>query len=227
MTAPAVATILADIDAQLSRLAHRDVPSVRAVRRAASRALADAAPAVVLAVADALVRRGSWPDRLIAYELVAGHRPAFAALTAARLVRWSGGLADWGTVDLFGCTLGGQAWRSGLLTDAAIDGWARSPDRWRRRLALVCTVPLNSKARGGTGDPARTLRVCDALASDRDDMVVKALSWALRELAKRDPAAVRGFLARHGDRLAARVRREVVSKLTTGLKTRGGGGGGG
>ncbi len=182
--------------------------------------LAGAAPAIVLAVADALVRRGGWPDRLIAYELVAGHREAFAALTPTRLIRWARGLADWGTVDLFGCTLGGQAWRAGLLTDATIDGWARSPDRWRRRLALVCTVPLNSKARGGTGDAARTLRVCEALAADRDDMVVKALSWALRELGKRDPAAVLGFLARCGDRLAARVRREVTTKLTTGVKTR-------
>jgi 3-methyladenine DNA glycosylase AlkD len=56
------------------------------------------------------------------------------------------------------------------------------------------------------------------LVADRDDMVVKALSWALRELAKRDPKAVRGFVATHGEALAARVRREVSAKLTTGLK---------
>jgi 3-methyladenine DNA glycosylase AlkD len=29
------------------------------------------------------------------------------------------------------------------------------------------------------------------LVDDRDDMVVKAMSWALRELAKHDPKAVR------------------------------------
>ena len=51
---------------------------------------------------------------------------------------------------------------------------------------------------------------------DRDDMVVKAVSWALRELAKRDPRAVRDFLARQP--VAARVAREVRNKLTTGLK---------
>jgi 3-methyladenine DNA glycosylase AlkD len=56
------------------------------------------------------------------------------------------------------------------------------------------------------------------LLEDRDDMVVKAMSWALRELAKRDPGAVRAFLSKHGARLAARVRREVGNKLTTGLK---------
>jgi 3-methyladenine DNA glycosylase AlkD len=49
-------------------------------------------------------------------------------------------------------------------------------------------------------------------------MVVKALSWALRELAVRDPQAVRGFLAARGDTLAPRVRREVRNKLETGRK---------
>jgi 3-methyladenine DNA glycosylase AlkD len=33
-----------------------------------------------------------------------------------------------------------------------------------------------------------TLEVCRALIDDRDDMVVKALSWALRELANRNGA---------------------------------------
>jgi len=49
-------------------------------------------------------------------------------------------------------------------------------------------------------------------------MVVKALSWALRELAKRDPQAVSAFLTEHEAALAARVVREVRNKLTTGRK---------
>jgi hypothetical protein len=44
------------------------------------------------------------------------------------------------------------------------------------------------------------------------------LSWALRELAKREPAAVRGFLEEQGAAVAARVLREVCNKLHTGLK---------
>ncbi|HUS10646.1 MAG TPA: DNA alkylation repair protein, partial [Pyrinomonadaceae bacterium] len=64
--------------------------------------------------------------------------------------------------------------------------WARSKNRWLRRTALVSTVPLNNKARGGRGDSERTLMICEMLLDDRDDMVIKALSWALRELSKRD-----------------------------------------
>jgi 3-methyladenine DNA glycosylase AlkD len=49
-------------------------------------------------------------------------------------------------------------------------------------------------------------------------MVVKALSWSLRELAKRDHVRVRAFVAEHEKRLAPRVLREVRNKLNTGLK---------
>jgi 3-methyladenine DNA glycosylase AlkD len=62
--------------------------------------------------------------------------------------------------------------------------------------------------------------VCRVLVDDRDDMVVKALSWALRELAKREPASVECFIRDEQRRLAPRVRREVTSKLETGRKTR-------
>src|SRR5437868_3628155 len=140
MSRPAVRAIVADVEAQIARLERRDVPSVRLVRRTLSRTLAKVDAAVVLAVADDLTRRGDWPYRLIALELAAGHKATFAALDRTRVLRWSRGLSSWETVDLFGCTTGGQAWRAGLLTDADVDSWARSADRWQRRLALVCTV---------------------------------------------------------------------------------------
>jgi 3-methyladenine DNA glycosylase AlkD len=140
-------------------------------------------------------------------------------VTAAVAEEMAHGLSDWGTVDLLGVTVLGQAWRSGAVSDARIGAWARSPDRWRRRLALVSTVPLNSRARGGRGDARRTLKICRALIDDRDDMVVKAMSWALRELGKRRPALVRDFVHRHQERLAPRVRREVMNKLDTGVKS--------
>ena len=129
------------------------------------------------------------------------------------------GLSDWGSVDLFGVTVLGQAWRAGLVTDSKVLAWARSKDRWHRRLALVATVPLNSRARGGTGDARKTLRVCRLLLGDSDDMVVKALSWSLRELASQDPKAVEAFLLKEEDRLSSRVKREVLNKLKTGVKS--------
>ena len=129
-----------------------------------------------------------------------------------------GDLIDsWGAVDLF-AYLAGPAWRAGQLSDDQVLKWTESENRWWRRAALVCTVFLNRKAQGGTGDTNRTLAVCERLVDDRDKVVVKALSWALRELVKTDSQAVVRFLQKYESRLPSLVRREVRNKLTTGVK---------
>jgi 3-methyladenine DNA glycosylase AlkD len=207
-------TLAAEIDREIRALPAQGVQPIRAVRRAWSRRLRAAPPEAVVAVALALVDRQRW----VAYELVYSHPGGPGSLGVAEVERLGRGLRDWGAVDAFGCCVSGPAWRRGALADEVIQRWAASPDRWWRRAALVSTVPLNLRSRGGTGDPGRTLDICRRLAADRDDMVVKALSWALRELVARDPEAVRRFLDAHHEVLAARVRREVRNKLETGRK---------
>ena len=77
---------------------------------------------------------------------------------------------------------------------------------------------MNLKSRGGTGDTKRTLMICENVVNDREDMIVKVLSWALRELSKSDKAAVESFMQKYVYDLAGRVRREVYTKLNTGTK---------
>jgi hypothetical protein len=140
------------------------------------------------------------------------------SITQSEVERLGKGIAGWGDIDCFGCIVAGPAWRAGRLSDRIVRIWARSDDwRWRRA-ALVSTVPLNSRAQGGSGDARQTLRICRMLVADRHDLVVKALSWALRGLAKRDPESVREFLSVYREKLAPRVLREVGNKLVTGLK---------
>jgi 3-methyladenine DNA glycosylase AlkD len=155
----------------------------------------------------------------VAYELVHYHKAAFASLRAKHLKQLGRVLDSWYHVDTFAPYLSGPAWREGQIDDAVIHAWAKSKDRWWRRAALVSTIGLNNKARGGRGDTPRTLAVCELLIDDRDDMVVKAMSWALRELSKRDPKAIEQFTNKHRAKLAPRVLREVGNKLRTGLKT--------
>jgi 3-methyladenine DNA glycosylase AlkD len=208
--------LASEIDRRIQALSDRGIESVRGIRREYSRRLRGAPPAEVLALAQTLVDRHRW----VAYELLYHHPGGLAALDVEQVERLGRGLDGWGSVDAFGRYVSGPAWLHGRIGDDAVHRWAESTDRWWRRAALVSTVPLNLRAAGGTGDAARTLAVCRTLVADRDDMVVKALSWALRELVIWDPHAVGAFLEEHGDRLAARVRREVTSKLETGRKRR-------
>jgi 3-methyladenine DNA glycosylase AlkD len=207
-----------EISQRLSLLGTSNTESIRALRRVYSKRLSKSPARFVVEVSLRLLNKSSDSHRFVAYELVNQHRSALGSLAEKDLKQFGHGIDSWGSVDMFGCFLSGPVWREHQVKDKLIHSWARSNDRWWRRAALVSTVPLNSKARGGNGDTHRTLEVCELLVEDRDDMVVKALSWALRELAKRDPGAVREFLTRNRDRLAARVIREVNNKLSTGLK---------
>ena len=153
-----------------------------------------------------------------AYELIAGHQAAFQSLGADELEELGQGINSWWTTDSFARTLSGPAWRDGLVADELIVKWAGSPDLWWRRAALVSTVAFNIRSQGGKGDVPRTLSICRMLVADHEDMVVKGLSWALRELVYFDPQAVEGFLKEYDQVLAGRVKREVGSKLRTGLK---------
>jgi 3-methyladenine DNA glycosylase AlkD len=214
----AVDALAREITAAVRALPRRDTAAVRAVRRDYSRRLANEPPAYIFDLARRLLDESDPLFRWFAYELVHFHRATLRALRAKHLAQLGRGLGRWEDVDTFAPYLAGPAWREGQVSDALIQRWARSKDRWWRRAALVSTVALNNQARGGGGDPARTLLICRMLVADRDDMVVKAMSWALRALAVRDARAVRAFLTEHESGLAARVKREVNNKLTTGLK---------
>jgi 3-methyladenine DNA glycosylase AlkD len=191
---------------------------LRQIRREFSKRLKDAAPHVVIELGMLLLELPQFEYRFTAYELIHHHPSALSHLNAWQLERLGRGIASWAAVDCYAVFLAGPVWRERHVPNSLIHGWARSADRWWRRAALVSTVPLNSKARGGSGDAYRTLQVCRLLEHDRDPMVAKALSWALRELAKRDPRAAREYLSNRGDVLPAIVLREVSNKLRTGLK---------
>jgi 3-methyladenine DNA glycosylase AlkD len=208
--------LAAELAGEISALSLKNTPNVREVRRRYSDLLKQAEADLVLQTARVLLK--SYGLRETAYELVRFHKEAFQQLGRAELEEFGKEINSWDTVDPFARLLSGRAWLNGQIDDEVIDEWASSQDLWWRRAALVSTVALNAKVDGGKGDTSRTLNVCRKLVADREDMVVKAMSWALRELVPHDPQAVREFLAVHVGVIAARVKREVNHKLETGLK---------
>jgi 3-methyladenine DNA glycosylase AlkD len=210
--------VIADLDKRIAKVANPTTATIRVVRKETSRALRSASREQVLEIANRLVERDTGNDRWIAYEIVAAHSATMESLSAPELKRLGAGMDSWQDVDTFASFLAGAAWREQKIRDEEIARWAKSKDIWWRRAAVVSTVPLNNKARGGHGDAPRTLAVCSIVLEDREPLVVKAVSWALRELAKRLPEEVRRFVSQNQARLAPVILREVSSKLTTGLK---------
>ena len=124
-------------------------------------------------------------------------------------------------VDSFCSALSGPQYSAGLLSPAVLEAWAGSTDPYVRRASLATVATAFQRAALRVQSPVpSSLRICELLVDDRHDHVVKALSWALRNLASRDREAVGQFVQTHEGRLPARVLREVRTKLLTGQKNK-------
>ncbi len=205
-----------DIFDDIQKLQVNNTPNLRIIRKKYSKKLDNAAPEQILDFARYFINNYNY--RWIAFELIRYHKTAIKLIGVKELEEFGKEINSWGAVDSFAGFLAGPAWQHGQISDELINDWIHSEDRWWRRTALVCTVALNRRSMGGTGDTIRTLNVCRLLVDDKDDMVVKAMSWALRELIPHNVDAVREFIKKHNNVLASRVKREVNNKLTTGLK---------
>jgi 3-methyladenine DNA glycosylase AlkD len=95
---------------------------------------------------------------------------------------------NWDLVDASaGQIVGG--WLRGRST-APLSRLARSSSVWERRIAMIAT--FDGIRRGAFAD---TFRIADLLRRDEHDLIHKAVGWLLREVGKRDSAALRRFLA--------------------------------
>jgi 3-methyladenine DNA glycosylase AlkD len=213
---PSPSELAASFDAECTALELHNAFSERAICRKYAGLVRDAPAEYVLELASELLF--VYAHRWQAYELIARHRRAYFSLDAKKLEQLGQGINSWWSTDAFARTLSGPAWRDGMAEDELFVKWALSPDFWWRRAALVSTVAFNVRSQGGKGDAGRTLLICRMLADDHEDMVVKALSWALRQLVYFDRQAVESFLGEYAAALASRIKREVGNKLRTGLK---------
>lgn len=194
----------------------KNTPNLRRVRLKYSKKLAQAEPEQIFDFVRYFI--DNYDYRWIAFEIIRYHKTAIKIIGVQELKEFGKQINSWGASDVFAGYLAGPAWRNGQVPDELITSWANSIDYWWRRTALVCTVALNRRSAGGRGDSHRTLKICRMLAADKNEMVIKALSWALRELIAHDPESVQKFMREHASVLAARVKREVKNKLTTGRK---------
>jgi len=154
----------------------------------------------------------------LAFEYLQTEKNLYKSLTVDFIERIEKNLDNWLSVDYFGAIVVGCAWRENLIDTEKVKRYLSSSDFWIRRIAIVATVSLNQKARGGLGDSKRTLEICQLVVDDHAEMIIKALSWALRELAKIDKESVIEFINKYKDKLHKKVLREVTNKLETGLK---------
>ena len=216
-----IASIVRATVDELAQACRRGVPAKREVRSRLSAKLKEASVENVVAIGAAIAASPAMKTaraRWVGWELINKDKTALASLALATVEALGVGNSSWDEVDGYAIYIAGPAWLHDQIRDTDLRRWAKSQDLWRRRAALVSTVALNTRTHGGHGDAKRTLAIASLLIDDREDMVVKAMSWALRALVPWDRTAVEDFLIEHESRLAPRVKRETRTKLLTGKK---------
>ena len=154
----------------------------------------------------------------LAYEFIYHNIPILEFIQKKDYTLLTEKIDNWVLADVFGLNVSGQAWREKYISNDFILSWQQSDNYWIRRIALVSTIPLNLRSKGGIGDSKRTLMLCKNAIEDPHPKMAKALSWALRELSKVDPSAVREFIEKYKKDIPLLTYREVMNKLKTGRK---------
>jgi len=114
---------------------------------------------------------------------------------------------NWDLVDASAPQLLG-AWLVGRER-SVLDRLAASPILWEQRIAVLATFSLIRA--GHHGD---TLALCERFLGHPHDLMHKACGWMLREVGKRDPAALRRFLDAHAPAMPRTMLRYAIEKLT-------------
>jgi 3-methyladenine DNA glycosylase AlkD len=92
---------------------------------------------------------------------------------------------------------------------------AASSEVWERRIAVLAT--FHYIKRGNFGE---TLRVARLLLHDPHHLIHKAVGWMLREIGKRDRAALERFLRPHAARMPRTMLRYAIEHFAPALRRR-------
>ena len=88
--------------------------------------------------------------------------------------------------------------------------WAKDPDFWVRRAALLSLLlPL----RRGDGDFDLFTELAVPMLEEKEFFVRKAIGWILREVSKKRPALVNAFVREHRARMSGLTLREATKYL--------------
>jgi 3-methyladenine DNA glycosylase AlkD len=193
--------------------------SVRALARSIH-AAHDAAWSVddAMAFAGALITDRHLEVKGVAIEVMARYRRDFTPRLLPAWKRWLAGnhSANWATTDAICGLLIGPLIVQHPVLGARMRTWTRDRNMWVRRASIVGLIP---RARRGESLDV-VYEVARRLHADREDLIQKAVGWALREAGKTDMLRLERYLRANGPSIPRTTLRYAIERFPPARRAR-------
>ena len=165
-----------------------------------------------MALAEELIQDPYLETKAVGIEVVARFRRAFAPSLLPRWKRWlaRNDSANWATTDAICGALIGPLLVQRPELAPRLRAWARDRNMWVRRASIVALIkPVARRAI----PPDLVYEIASALHEDREDLIQKAVGWALREAGKVDSARLERYLRANGRRIPRTTIRYAIERF--------------
>ena len=164
-----------------------------------------------MAFADLLIVNRYLEVKVVAIEVVARYHRAFTPALLGRWKRWLAGnhSANWATTDAICGELVGPLLVQYPRLAAEMRAWSKHPNMWVRRASIVGLLPLARK-----GQALELLyEIAARLHKDTEDLIQKAVGWALREAGKPDVVRLERCLRANGPSIPRTTLRYAIERF--------------
>jgi 3-methyladenine DNA glycosylase AlkD len=169
-----------------------------------------------IAFADGLIEDRHLEVKSIGIEVLARYRRRFAPRLLPIWKRWlaENHSANWATTDAICGALIGPLILEHPALATRLRVWSRDRNMWVRRASIVGLIPL--ARRGHSLD--LVYETAKRLYVDQEDLIQKAVGWALREAGKTDPARLERYLRAHGAAIPRTTLRYAIERFPDGKR---------
>jgi 3-methyladenine DNA glycosylase AlkD len=162
--------------------------------------------ATVVAVAERLWQSDVFEHRWGSTELLMARAEHLGPGVLATVEAMVADAGTWALVDPLAYNVAGTILTVHPDAARAVERWAEDGSFWVRRLAVLS---LSRPVRAGVVPFDTLAGVADRLLDEREFFVRKAIGWVFRDVAKKDPEAVAGFLRPRMSRVSGVTWREA------------------
>lgn len=192
------------------------VPQLKKIAGILKKDLTPLSDVLYLDFCNSLYNQPSREEMLLSCYLIDKKRPVLDLIDWPLLEKWSNKVDNWENNDVLSLLVIGP-WVSKNPEERLnnLKNWILSKNLWHRRLTLVSLI---ISVRSGKLWQ-ESLQLVDKVKRERDPMIVKAVSWLLREMVRKNAKKeVADYVSANRSFLSSLVVREVENKLATGLK---------